>query len=246
MEREPRRLPDDDPDIGEALRTLRRDSPPSSLDASVLAAIARESDASERTASGGEPLAPIRAASAVGIAAVLALALATFLAVASNATPSPVPGPSGAAASPTPLEGSTAAEPRSTQALPEAATSPAHDARAAAASAAQQVGEARLSPDAPSAPPRDEPAIAHPSEAELILDARRALSTSPARARARLALHRRLYPDGVLAEEREALSVEALLREGDVEAARRALERIRARDPGSAHVARLDRLLATQ
>ncbi len=87
------------------------------------------------------------------------------------------------------------------------------------------------------------PQVARPSEEQLILDARRSLTTNPSRTESRLALHRRLYPDGLLAEEREALSIELWIHEGHMERARRALERIRRRHPDSAHVARLERLL---
>jgi TolA-binding protein len=83
-----------------------------------------------------------------------------------------------------------------------------------------------------------------PPEEELILEARRALDRDPTLAASRLALHARLYPRGVMSEERDALRVEILARRGDRERAREALERLRARYPGSAHIARLERIVA--
>ena len=49
-----------------------------------------------------------------------------------------------------------------------------------------------------------------PSEAELVTGAQRALRSEPARTLALADEHRKLYPRGVLAEEREVLAIEAL------------------------------------
>jgi hypothetical protein len=55
----------------------------------------------------------------------------------------------------------------------------------------------------------------------------------PERALDRLSLHRSRYPTGLLAEERDAMFVEALAKSGRYEAARQAAEAFRARAPSS-------------
>ena len=62
-------------------------------------------------------------------------------------------------------------------------------------------------------------------------------------ARAALAEHARLYPAGILAEERESLEVELALRSGAM-SARAALEAFRRRHPRSGHLPSLERLAA--
>lgn len=99
-------------------------------------------------------------------------------------------------------------------------------------------------PDAaPPSPEPVQPLASMPSEYQLILAARQALRSRRSHARNSLDTHERLYPDGTLREEREALRVELLWTMGDraeAEAARRRFERA---FPTSAHRARLDELL---
>jgi hypothetical protein len=81
-----------------------------------------------------------------------------------------------------------------------------------------------------------------PDELALIREAQ-ALRAQPSQALGVLAQHRKHYPDGVLAQEREVLAVEALLGAGRrKEAAARASAFIKAH-PSSVHVARLRTLL---
>jgi hypothetical protein len=81
-----------------------------------------------------------------------------------------------------------------------------------------------------------------PDELTLIREAQ-ALRTAPSQALGVLAQHRKHYPDGVLAQEREVLAVEALLGAGRrKEADARANSFIKAH-PSSVHVARLRTLL---
>jgi len=78
-----------------------------------------------------------------------------------------------------------------------------------------------------------------PSEYALLARARRLLSRDPAGARRALDEHARLYPTGLLAEERDALRVEWLVvsgRRAEAESARAGFERAY---PQSAHRARL-------
>jgi len=74
-----------------------------------------------------------------------------------------------------------------------------------------------------------------PSEASLIRGARAALPNGTSQARRLLERHRRLYPEGQLAEEREVLLIEVLEREGRAaEASARAAE-FRQKNPESPH-----------
>lgn len=93
---------------------------------------------------------------------------------------------------------------------------------------------------APSLPPVAAPPVKPPSEAALIRSARDALlvrreGASAAQARSSLERHRRLYPQGQLAQEREVLWIEVLRLEGrEAEASARAAE-FRQKNPDSAH-----------
>jgi hypothetical protein len=82
-----------------------------------------------------------------------------------------------------------------------------------------------------------------PAEDVLIDRAQRALASSPRRARALLRRHEVLYPDGALAQEREALMVSLLIRTGERAHAARRVQRFAERWPGSAHLARLRTLV---
>lgn len=82
-----------------------------------------------------------------------------------------------------------------------------------------------------------------PSEEELILEARRAIPRDLTRASSLLTRHARLYPRGVMVEERDALRIEVLLARGERERAVTQFERWRRRYPNSAHTLRLARML---
>ena len=79
----------------------------------------------------------------------------------------------------------------------------------------------------------------------LLRSAHDQLRQAPADALLRCAEHATTYPNGALAEEREVIAVDALLRlarRGEADARAR---RFRATHPGSAYVQRLDALLGT-
>lgn len=81
-----------------------------------------------------------------------------------------------------------------------------------------------------------------PSEAELLLRARSLRTADPAAALALLDQHARRFGAGLLAVEREVLTIEALRNLGrDAEAARK-FDAFRARYPNSPHIRRLDGL----
>ncbi|HEX2660380.1 MAG TPA: hypothetical protein VHU40_19000 [Polyangia bacterium] len=78
-----------------------------------------------------------------------------------------------------------------------------------------------------------------PAELRLIEDARAALSHEPARALQLCEAHRRTYASGVMAEERDAITITALLALDRLPDARAALDLFRQRYPASPQTARL-------
>lgn len=97
-----------------------------------------------------------------------------------------------------------------------------------------------------SAPSDEEPTPGRPrplpSEENLVDRAQRALPASPARTLSFAARHRRLYPDGILAQERELLAIDALTRLERFDDARARVARFVARWPSSPHLRRVRRL----
>ncbi|HMA94142.1 MAG TPA: hypothetical protein VKP30_15735, partial [Polyangiaceae bacterium] len=82
-----------------------------------------------------------------------------------------------------------------------------------------------------------------PSEAALIEQARSALLGSPARALALTETHARLYPKGILTQEREVIAIEALARLGKARAAEQRGSNFRSQQPHSIHELRLRQVL---
>jgi hypothetical protein len=88
---------------------------------------------------------------------------------------------------------------------------------------------------APTAPAPALPAGKPPSEASLIRAARAALPSGTSQARRLLERHRRLYPQGQLAQEREVLWIEVLESEGRGDEASARAAAFRQQNPESAH-----------
>jgi hypothetical protein len=84
------------------------------------------------------------------------------------------------------------------------------------------------------APPPQPPTLQ--SEASLVLSARRQLRTDASRALVSLDQHASLYPQGLLAPEREVLAIEALRKVGRNTEAEQRLVRFRAQYPDSPHL----------
>lgn len=82
------------------------------------------------------------------------------------------------------------------------------------------------------------------SELELMHDAKAALASDPNQALSLLNRLAKLYPSGVLAQEREVLAIDALLRLGRKSEANARATRFASRYPGSAHWPHIQRLLA--
>lgn len=96
---------------------------------------------------------------------------------------------------------------------------------------------------APVVAPESTPDAAVPSEVSLLADARAALAASPARALRLLEEHRRAYPSGALAQERDVMAIEAFAALGRSDVVVKRAERFLAAHEGSAHTARLRILL---
>jgi hypothetical protein len=84
--------------------------------------------------------------------------------------------------------------------------------------------------------PRSAATRAPPSETELLDRAQAGLSTSPTRTLRLTRKHARLYPQGLLAQEREALAIRALLRLHRLGPARARLDAFARHWPRSAHL----------
>jgi hypothetical protein len=152
--------------------------------------------------------------------------------------------PSKAAAAPAPGEA-----PRPAALRPAFAPAP-HHAVAAASSAREKV-ERTSEPSIDE--PRDEARPVAPPTMSGVLAAEQAL-LDPARAAlaqgdgagalARLAQHERRFPNGALAQEREAMTIRALVLAGDRDAARARAESFRSRYPGSLLTPMIEKTLA--
>ena len=120
-------------------------------------------------------------------------------------------------------------------------------ANAAVASSSPPPGEAppgaEASEDAGAAGAEREVAAAEETEAQLLQRALATLGRSPGDALEVLGVHQRRFPSGALAQEREVLAVDALLRLGRREEARARAARFAEAYPGSAHRRRVEALL---
>ena len=81
------------------------------------------------------------------------------------------------------------------------------------------------------------------AEVKLLERAQDALRSRPAEALALCNDHAQRFPGGMLVQEREVIAIEALIKTGRKDEARRRADRFKARFPGSSHTRRLDALL---
>jgi len=89
------------------------------------------------------------------------------------------------------------------------------------------------------------PAAAKPSELTLLREAQKALRTEPSKALSLANQHARLYPGGLLAQEREVVAISALESLGRAAEARARAARFQAAYPGSAYWPRIQHLIAS-
>ncbi len=80
-------------------------------------------------------------------------------------------------------------------------------------------------------------------EVKLLASAQDALRSDPARALALCNEHARKYPGGNVAQEREVIAIEALMKMGNRPAAKARADRFNAAYPGSSHARRIARIL---
>lgn len=90
---------------------------------------------------------------------------------------------------------------------------------------------------------RTRPKTDLPNEAALIDQAHRELTANPARALQLTEMHRRLYPRGLLVQEREVIAIDALARLGKARAAEQRGSAFRNEQPHSIHELRLREVL---
>ncbi len=88
--------------------------------------------------------------------------------------------------------------------------------------------------------------IATTSEADLLGEAQAAVARDPAKALALTERHRRAYPAGILAQEREVIAIEALERLGRRSEAAARAERFLKRFPGSAHRSKIEAIVGSK
>ena len=96
-----------------------------------------------------------------------------------------------------------------------------------------------------SARPKPSPSVVAggPTELELLREAQRLQAREPAAALAVVARHSRLFPSGILAQEREVVAINALMRLGQRDAARARAASFLRQYPGSVHAQRIQELV---
>jgi TolA-binding protein len=165
-------------------------------------------------------------AAVVGIAAVAMVGGASVAYLDRSAATAPAPPSSG-------VLGTRVLEPSATALVPLAPSTPV-------APASAPTLEKPKSPAASSQPKEeDDPA----AEMALLHAAQDALRTSPSSALAKTAEHARRFPRSALAQEREVIAVEALVKLGRKDEARARVARFEKSYPGSTHARRLDALV---
>lgn len=105
-----------------------------------------------------------------------------------------------------------------------------------------------IAPELPAsgAKERNTPAAERASESDLLGRAHAALRTDPARALALADEHRKTFPNGILAQEREVLSIEALERLGRHKEAVARADRFLRNFPGSAHRSKVNAVIGRE
>ncbi len=109
-----------------------------------------------------------------------------------------------------------------------------------AASASETTAPTESGSSLPSAPRAREQHASGPTETALLDQARDSLERDPRRALALTEEHRRRFPSGALAQEREVIAIEALSRLGQTAEAKNRGSDFARRYPGSAHQQKVD------
>jgi hypothetical protein len=179
-----------------------------------------------------------------------ALGIVTAGAVWRWSPPEPAPAPTIAAAPESVVTGGAPAGPQAAQAVAGAEPQPAHAPVPAPAPA--RLGEGGRSAAAPVAAAQGDEAVPAPAaeiqeepetEPALLARAQDALGHDPGAALAATEAHRRRFPGGVLAQEREVIAIAALARLGRTAEAEAAARRFLSAYPRSAHRRRIEVLV---
>lgn len=121
---------------------------------------------------------------------------------------------------------------------------PTEEPRVVAPGASALPAEAQSAePEPVPEPPQKASKAAVPSEASILERARRSLGTNPAAALGATREHKRLYPNGVLAQEREVIAIEALKRLKRESEAKSRADAFETEHPESAHQRKVESIL---
>ncbi|MCB9606601.1 MAG: hypothetical protein H6716_08425 [Polyangiaceae bacterium] len=129
--------------------------------------------------------------------------------------------------------------------VPEQVAPPVEEPKVVAPSTPAPTAEVEVEQKAPVEveAPQKASKPAGPSEASILERARRNLSKDPSAALAATQEHKRLYPSGVLAQEREVIAIEALKRLKREGEAKSRAETFEAEHPESAHQRKVESIL---
>jgi hypothetical protein len=241
----------DGPDgLGDLFRSARADVPADRL-ARVLARLpggggGGTGGSAPSPPRGGAPPAPSPATGALPAIAFGAVIAGTIVAIVVGSgamrASTPVDARQPAASDALPVEPSLSSE---TEAEPEPDTTTVPGTTSPRPAGAEEVARAPRRAARREPETSDERASAAHEELEHLIAVRAAVRAGDASAAlSALARYDRAFPGGVLSEEAEALRIEALLIAGRRADADRALARFRREHSGSAHLRRLDRLIA--
>jgi hypothetical protein len=189
-------------------------------------------------------VAPAVGASAAVAPKILMLLVGAGLAVSAAAAWPRLPAsraPAGAVSSPVLVDppaviATGMAGPATAPELGDASPSQPHGA---ARTERERAPSRRKAPNATSPSPGDSLS----EQAALLSQARQRLDTSPAEAIGLLAEHARRFPNSALSEERRLFTIQALVRSGRLDDAKRELEMLERSSPRSPHLARARRLV---
>jgi hypothetical protein len=168
---------------------------------------------------------------AVALATVLGVTATHFLTTPSTKTAPPPATVSATTAAPTTASAPPLLERPEPSAAPAVSAPPPAPKLVARPSPVPSVAASASDPDA---------------EVGLLQRAQDALSSDPARSLALASEHARRFPKGMLAEEREVLAIEALMKLGRSDEANARASRFRATYPSSTHLPRIESVVEAQ
>lgn len=221
-------------DLERLIADARQARPDATAEARITAGVAR-------AVGGAAPVGLGRRSLVAGTAKVIVVAAALGGALWWALRPAPMPS---VPASPTTVPGRTPAvveSPPQAEAVPPPPVAPAPHAPPASRSAPRRVGPKANAENARAA---TQPAEAPPSEWQLVRQAREALVSDPDASLRLTDEHARRYPHGALAQEREVIAVDALVRLGRRDDAKARADVLLRRFPQTAHRAHIESLLA--